>query len=34
MLAGGIYPIAHYVEEGMRPLRRIWSKPDRSASNG
>jgi hypothetical protein len=28
---GGIHPIAHYVEEGLRPLRRIWSKPDESA---
>jgi AcrR family transcriptional regulator len=24
-LDGGIRPIAHYVEEGLRPLRRIWS---------
>jgi AcrR family transcriptional regulator len=29
-LDGGIHPIAQYVEEGMRPLRRIWSKPDGS----
>ena len=29
-LDGGIHPIAHYVEEGLRPLRRIWSKPDES----
>lgn len=27
-LDGGIDPIAHYVEEGLRPLRRIWSKPN------
>jgi hypothetical protein len=26
-LDGGIRPIAHYVEEGMQPLRSIWSKP-------
>jgi AcrR family transcriptional regulator len=26
-LDGGIHPIAHYVEEGLRPLRRIWSTP-------
>ena len=25
-LDGGIHPIAHYVEEGLRPLRRIWSR--------
>ena len=25
---GGIHPIAKYVEEGMLPLRSIWSKPD------
>jgi len=24
-LDGGIHPIARYVEEGLRPLRRIWS---------
>jgi len=33
-LDGGIHPIAQYVEEGLRPLRSIWSEPDRSASNG
>ena len=27
-LDGGIHPIAKYVEEGMLPLRSIWSKPD------
>jgi AcrR family transcriptional regulator len=27
-LDGGAHPIAHYVEEGLRPLRRIWSKPN------
>ena len=26
-LDGGIHPIAKYVEEGMRPLRSIWSPP-------
>jgi len=31
-LDGGIHPIAHYVEEGLRPLRRIWSKPNESES--
>ena len=24
-LDGGIHPIADYVDEGMRPLRKIWS---------
>jgi AcrR family transcriptional regulator len=24
-LDGGVHPIAHYVEEGLRPLRSIWS---------
>ena len=24
----GIHPIAQYVEEGMRPLRSIWRKPN------
>ena len=24
-LDGGVHPIARYVEEGLRPLRRIWS---------
>ena len=24
-LDGGVHPIAHYVEEGLGPLRRIWS---------
>jgi AcrR family transcriptional regulator len=27
-LDGGIHPIAHYVEEGLRPLRSIWSTPN------
>ena len=31
-LDGGIHPIAHYVEEGLRPLRRVWSKPDELAA--
>ena len=31
-LDGGIHPIAHYVEEGLRPLRRIWSKPGELAA--
>jgi len=31
-LDGGVRPIAHYVEEGLRPLRSIWSKPDESGS--
>lgn len=26
-LDGGIHPIAHYVEEGLQPLRSIWSRP-------
>jgi AcrR family transcriptional regulator len=26
-LDGGVRPIATYVEEGLRPLRRIWSTP-------
>ena len=26
-LDGGVNPIATYVEEGMQPLRRIWSTP-------
>jgi AcrR family transcriptional regulator len=29
-LDGGIHPIAQYVEEGMLPLRSIWSRPDES----
>jgi AcrR family transcriptional regulator len=31
-LDGGIHPIAHYVEEGLRPLRRIWSTPGELAA--
>ena len=31
-LDGGIHPIATYVEEGMRPLRRIWATPDGSGT--
>jgi AcrR family transcriptional regulator len=31
-LDGGIHPIATYVEEGMLPLRSIWSTPDESGS--
>jgi AcrR family transcriptional regulator len=31
-LDGGVHPIAKYVEEGLQPLRSIWSKPDKSAS--
>ena len=27
-LDGGIHPIAQYVEEGLLPLRSIWSTPD------
>ena len=27
-LDGGVRPIAHYVEEGLRPLRGIWPKPN------
>jgi hypothetical protein len=27
-LDGGIHPIAQYVEEGLRPLRSIWSTPE------
>lgn len=30
-LDGGIHPIAQYVEEGLRPLRSIWSKPNEPA---
>jgi hypothetical protein len=26
-LDDGVHPIAKYVEEGMQPLRRIWSTP-------
>jgi hypothetical protein len=29
---GGTDPIAKYVEEGLLPLRAIWSKPDESGS--
>jgi AcrR family transcriptional regulator len=29
---GGIHPIAQYVEEGLNPLRRIWSKPENRPS--
>ena len=25
-LDGGVHPIARYVEEGLRPLRRVWSR--------
>ena len=31
-LDGGIHPIATYVEEGMRPLRSIWSRPNEPGS--
>ena len=31
-LDGGVHPIARYVEEGMRPLRSIWSRPNESGS--
>ena len=31
-LDGGVHPIAKYVEEGMLPLRSIWSRPDESGS--
>ena len=31
-LDGGVHPIAHYIEEGLLPLRRIWSKPAGPAS--
>ena len=31
-LDGGVRPIATYVEEGLLPLRRIWSKPAGPAS--
>jgi AcrR family transcriptional regulator len=27
-LEGGVHPIADYVEEGMAPLRAIWSRPE------
>lgn len=29
-LDGGVRPIAHYVEEGLRPLRGIWSDAERT----
>jgi AcrR family transcriptional regulator len=32
-LDGGIHPIAGYVEEGLRPLRSIWSKPNEPDSS-
>jgi hypothetical protein len=31
-LDGGVHPIATYVEEGMLPLRSIWSRPNESGS--
>ena len=31
-LDGGIHPIAQYVEEGLLPLRSIWSTPNESDS--
>ena len=31
-LDGGVHPIAKYVEEGMPPLRSIWSRPNESGS--
>ena len=31
-LDGGIHPIAQYVEEGLQPLRSIWSGPNGSGS--
>ena len=31
-LDGGVHPIVHYVEEGLLPLRRIWSKSAGPAS--
>ena len=31
-LDGGVHPVAQYVEEGMLPLRGIWSRPDGSGS--
>lgn len=33
-LDGGIHPIAQYVEEDLRPLRSIWSKPNEPDSKG
>ncbi|HEX3965955.1 MAG TPA: hypothetical protein VHZ03_56480 [Trebonia sp.] len=30
-LDGGRNPIAHYVEEGLQPLRCIWSEPTSGA---
>jgi len=27
-LDGGVRPIARYVEEGLRPMRSIWSTPN------
>jgi AcrR family transcriptional regulator len=30
-LDGGVRPIAHYVEEGLQPLRSIWSKRTNSS---
>ena len=28
-LDDGVHPIATYVDEGLQPLRKIWSAPDR-----
>ena len=33
-LDGGVHPIAQYVEEGLQPLRSIWSTPDKPDSSG
>ncbi len=33
-LDGGVHPIAEYVDEGMRPLRGIWSTPEGSGAPG
>jgi hypothetical protein len=27
---GGVHPIATYVDDGMQPLRKIWSTPAES----
>ena len=33
-LDGGIHPIAQYVEEGLQPLRSVWSRPTLGVAGG
>jgi len=33
-LDGGIHPIAQYVEEGLQPLRSVWSRPTLGVVSG